>query len=206
MSFIGDPEIFHIKGIAVNANVFTEVAVRGCQVGECNAFCCSHGVSISVTQAEDILAHQAEILPQLPPERHDPQTWFDWQYETEEDHPDGGMLMRTAYFSDPTHPTGTRCVFSLPDSRCGLQAAGMATGQHPWRFKPFYCALHPLTFSKGVLCLATENAMYLQGGTCMRPTGQTIPIYRLCAAEIKLVLGEDGYLELEREAARRDVK
>ena len=51
------------------------------------------------------------------------------------------------------HPMGANCIFLRPDRRCGLQAASIAAGEHPWRWKPFYCALHPITFDGCVVKL-----------------------------------------------------
>jgi hypothetical protein len=68
-----------------------------------------------------------------------------------------------------------------------------AGGEHPWRFKPFYYALHPITFDKRVLKLAEQNELYLEGGSCNRPDpAALIPVYKLFEMEMKLALGEAG--------------
>ncbi len=74
----------------------------------------------------------------------------------------------------------------------------VAGGGHPWRFKPFYCALHPITFDAGIVVLAEGNELYVDGGSCNRPNaGALIPVYKLFEMEMKLALGETGYAELE---------
>jgi hypothetical protein len=139
----------------------------------------------------------------LPEERRDTNTWFDEVVEPDHDHPAGGQTMSTNVLDDPTHPSGSCCVFLRPDRKCALQAAGLAAGEHPWRFKPFYCALHPLVFDQQVLQLAEESEMYLEGGSCNRPAlGDAIPLYRLFDMEMKLVLGDEGYAVLEQVAAQ----
>jgi hypothetical protein len=99
--------------------------------------------------------------------------------------------------SDPTHPAGQTCIFLTPDRLCALQAAGIASGEHPWRFKPFYCALHPLTLDEGILALGELSEMYREGGSCNRPSETLIPVYQLFDVETKLALGEAGYALLE---------
>ncbi len=190
-----------VNGVPVDTELLTARPMRHCRVEECQAHCCGGGVSISTQQAEDILAHAELIQPHLPPDRRDPLKWFDWVLEPEHDHPNGGMLTNTTVVEDPTHPMGTSCVFLRPDRRCGLQAAGIAVGEHPWRFKPFYCALHPITFDGCVVKLCEENPLYVEGGSCNRPDPEArVPVFRLFEAEMKLALGETGYAELEARA------
>jgi hypothetical protein len=151
---------------------------------------------------DDILAHQDLIKPLLPPERRDPAQWFEGDEGLDTDYPEAGTGTGTAVVEDPTHPAGQTCIFLLPESRyCALQSAGMANGEHPWRFKPFYCALHPLGLDGEELVLVEQSEMYLDGGSCNRSTdGSVIPVYKLFEPEAKLVLGEAGYAALEAVA------
>ncbi len=197
----GDDEPLIINGLAVDRGVLEARPIRHCRLEECQAHCCGGGVSISTQQAEDILAHAELIQPHLPPDRRDPRTWFDWILEPETDHPNGGALTNTTVVEDSTHPMGANCIFLRLDRKCGLQAAGIAAGEHPWRWKPFYCALHPITFDEGIVVLAEGNELYVDGGSCNRPDpAALIPVYKLFEAEVKLALGEAGYAELEARA------
>jgi len=200
---IEDPLI--INGVAVDRALLEARPWRRCELVECQAHCCGGGVAINVTQAEDILAHKDLILPHLPPDadRRDFETWFVGPLEPEHDHPAGGMLTNTRVIPDPTHPAGTTCIFLRPDRKCALQAAGIAAGEHPWRFKPFYCALHPLTFGGHVLMLDSENQIYIDGGSCNRAlNGQAVELYKLFDWEVKLAVGEAGYEALTRVAEK----
>jgi hypothetical protein len=198
-----DTEPLLINGAAVDRGLLDARPIRRCRVEECQSHCCGGGVYISVEQVDDILAHADLIQPHLPEERRDPAQWFDGLVVPDDDHPAGGQTMSTNVLDDPTHPSGTCCVFLRPDRKCALQAAGMATGEHPWRFKPFYCALHPLVFERKVLMLAEQSEMYLEGGTCSRPApGEAIPLYELYEMEVKLALGEAGYAMLEAEGKK----
>jgi Fe-S-cluster containining protein len=186
-----------VNGIPVERKLLESRAVRRCELQECQAHCCSCGVYLNVDDAKRILAHKDMIIPHLGPDRRDPETWFDWTLEPDNDHPEGGMLAGTNVAKDPTHPAGQNCVFLRPDRKCGLQAASIAAGEHPWHFKPFYCALFPLVFHQHQLMLDDDNLVYTEGGSCTRPAcGEPIPLYRLFEVEMKLAIGETGYAEL----------
>ncbi len=173
--------------------------IRRCLPGECQSHCCGWGVDLNVKEAEDILAHAEVIQPHLPPERRDPALWFDGSSQPERDHPAGGTLTATNVIKDSTHPTGHNCIFLLPDRKCALQVASIAAGEHPWRYKPFYCASHPVTFTRQVVTLDDKNPLYIKGGSCHRPTadGATVPVYKLFEPEVRLLLGDEGYAQLD---------
>jgi len=198
----GDPLI--INGWPVSPVLFEDRALRRCRLEECQSYCCSGGVWIHTRQVEDLLAHQELIKPHLPPERRDPALWFDGTDELDNDWPEAGNATGTAVVDDPTHPAGTTCVFLNAERLCALQAAGLAAGEHPWRFKPFYCALHPLGLDGGHVVLVEGSEIYTAGGDCSRPTdgGTLVPVYALFDAETKLALGEDGYNQLDALAKR----
>lgn len=192
-----DTEPLMINGTAVDRRLLGARPMRRCEPDECQSHCCGGGVYISVDQVADIRAHAAIIQPHLPAERREAALWFDEVIEPDNDHPAGGQTMSTNVLDDPTHPSGTCCVFLRPDRKCALQAAGIAAGEHPWRFKPFYCALHPLVFDKQILKLAEESEMYLEGGSCNRAAETATPLFQLFDVEVKLVVGEVGYAALE---------
>ncbi len=49
----------------------------------------------------------------------------------------------------PEHFPETRCLFLMPDSRCGLQVLATERGLSPWYFKPATCWMHPLSITRG---------------------------------------------------------
>lgn len=192
-----ETEPLRINGRAVDPAMLEARPMRRCQLEECQSYCCSGGVWIHLRQVDEILAHQALVKAQLPPDRHDASRWFDGSFEPDTDYPEAGDCTGTSVIDDPTHPAGQTCIFLRPDRLCALQAAGMANGDHPWRFKPFYCALHPLVLDDGELSLAEDSEMYLEGGNCNRPSETLIPLFQLFDVETKLVVGEAGYAALE---------
>lgn len=194
MTTEAETEPLMINGRAVDPGLLEARALGRCRLEECQSYCCSGGVWIHLRQVEDILAHQDLVLPQMPTDRQDPSQWFDGTHEPDDDYPEAGPCTGTAVVPDATHPAGKTCIFLRPDRLCALQAAGMANGEHPWRYKPFYCALHPLVLDGGQLTLAEDSEMYLEGGNCNRPEpGVMIPLYELYDVETKLVVGEAGW-------------
>lgn len=198
MSSEGESEPLMIGGRAVDRGLLEARAISRCRLAECQSRCCRGGVYIHTKQVDDILAHQDLIIPHMPPERRDPAKWFDNVIEPDDDYPEAGPCMGTNVVDDPTHISGTTCIFLVEGRRCALQTAGIAAGEHPWRYKPFYCALHPLGLEKSVLMLVEDSDVYREGGNCQRPSENgVIPLYKLFDLETKLVLGEDGYAELD---------
>ncbi len=194
-----------IQGIKVDPHLLEARPLRRCRLEECQAYCCGGGVCISLAQVEEILAHADLFLPYLAPERRNPQDWFYTDEQEEDtDHPAGGQYTYTTVFDDPLHPNTYACVFLRPDRKCALQLAGLESGQHPWRYKPFYCALHPIEYRERMLRLCDDNPIFQEGGSCSRPDPEAqVPLYRLFDAELKLALGEAGYAELVTLAAAR---
>ena len=194
MTTEAEAEPLMINGKAVDPGLLEARALGRCRLAECQSYCCSGGVWIHLRQAEDILAHQDLVLAQMPADRQDPSQWFDGTDEPDDDYPEAGRCTGTAVVTDATHPAGQTCIFLRPDRLCALQATGMSNGEHPWRYKPFYCALHPLVLEDGRLTLADDSEMYLEGGHCSRPEpGGMIPLYELYDVETKLVVGEAGW-------------
>jgi hypothetical protein len=188
-----------IQGIKVDPHLLETRPLRRCRLEECQGYCCGGGVCISLAQVDDILTHASLFQPYMQPERRNPQDWF-YTDETHEDkdHPAGGLYTYTTVFDDPRHPYTYACVFLRPDRKCTLQLAGLENGEHPWRYKPFYCALHPIEFNDLKVRLCDDNPIFKEGGSCCRTDpSHPVPLYVLFADELKLALSETGYAELE---------
>lgn len=194
-----------INHLRVDADLLQRREVRRCNLSECQSACCSGGVYITVREADDILAHAEIIQPFLPESRRNPEIWFDDSREPDDDHPTGEVCTGTSVIEDLTHPAGQTCIFLRPDRLCALQKASIETGEHPWRYKPYYCALHPLVWDEKVLVLAEGSEVYLEGGSCNRPApGEPIQLVDLFDDELRLALGNDGYAELRDVAQQRN--
>ena len=106
-----DIEPLMINGRAVHPDLLEARPQERCRIEECQSYCCNGGVWIHVTQVDDILAHQAEIIPYMPLDRRDPAAWFDGIVEPDNDYPEAGDCMSTNVVQDPTHPAGQTCIF-----------------------------------------------------------------------------------------------
>ncbi len=60
-----------------------------------------------------------------------------------------------------------------------------AHGQHPWRWKPFYCILHPLDLDDaGRIVLPPVDALLAEPASCARPAQEARSPWDLFAAEL----------------------
>jgi hypothetical protein len=193
-----------INGLKVDPRLLEARPLRRCRLEECQGHCCGGGAFIRLAERDTVLARPELFQPYLPAVRRDPRAWFTNEIEPDDDHPAGGQGVWTAVMDDPSHPFDSCCMFLRPDRKCALQMTGIAEG-NPWQYKPFYCALHPLTYDQHWLMFDDANPMFQLGGSCCRPSGgDSIPLYRLFADEVKLVLGESGYKQLETLSAMHE--
>jgi hypothetical protein len=164
--------------------------IKRCDWPDCHANCCIYGAWVDKIQAEDILRHTVEISPHMEPEHKDACCWFDGQ-EEDDDHALSGRVVHTTIIPNPHHLGGTSCIFLRRDHKCALQAAAEAAGEHPWRYKPFYCILHPLDIDDdGRITLDDEALLLKEPTTCLQPCRQEIQIKELFREELEYLTGK----------------
>ena len=170
--------------------------MQRCALGQCHAACCLYGVWIDRVEAKEILANAERIAPHMEPENRDPGDWFDGREEPDE-HAISGWTVHSTVLPDPEHYGETACIFLRKDHLCALQVAAAANGLHPWRFKPFYCILHPLDFDEqGRITLDETDLMLEEPGSCLRPAAQPVPLVETFEPELRYLLGEKAYQQL----------
>lgn len=170
--------------------------MRRCRLEECRAACCLHGVWIDTAEWQDILDHAELIIPHMPPGWEDPSLWID---ERQDNDPftRSGKVVHSRVLPDPNHYGGTSCIFLREDSKCALQVSGDANRLHPWRFKPYYCVLHPLDLDEhGRITLDATDLLLNEPGSCLRRSDEEIPLTETFAPELRHLLGEDEYSRL----------
>lgn len=173
--------------------------MRRCRLEECRAACCLHGVWIDTLEAKDILRHAQLIGPFMPPGFSDPQTWFDGRREKDEQSPSGEVL-HSEVLEAPEHHGGTTCVFLRADYKCALQVAAVEAGENPWRFKPYYCILHPLDIDdQGRITLDDNEELLDEPGSCLRAAESNIPLIVTFEPELRHMLGDKAYEALISE-------
>ncbi|MFC1997138.1 DUF3109 family protein [Chloroflexota bacterium] len=181
----------------INPRLLKSEPVRRCMLDECHAACCLHGAWVDQIEIKDILSHADLIGPHMRLELADPSEWFDERREADQ-HAISGEVGHTTVLPAPEHYGGTACIFLRSDHKCALQTAADVGLLHPWRFKPFYCILHPLDLDdQGRITLDDTDLMLAELGSCLRPEKQPIPLIETFADELRYLLGEKGYRQLK---------
>ena len=181
---------------AVNPRLLQSEPMQRCRLNECRGACCLHGVWIDTAERDDLLANAALIAPHMPAALRDPAAWFDGREENDEFSASGAVVHSTV-LPDREHYGGTACIFLREDFKCALQVAGQAAGSHPWRFKPFYCVLHPLDLDEtGRITLDETPALLDEAGSCLRPAPLPIPLVQTFEDELRYLLGDEAYQNL----------
>lgn len=173
----------------INPRLYQKEPVRRCTLDECHAACCLHGVWLDILEAEDLLRNADRIIPHMPEGAKDPADWFEDRSDSDA-HSTSGRVVHSIVRNDPRHYGGTACVFLRDDWKCALQTAADAAGLHPWRFKPFYCILHPLDFDdQGRITLDETKIMLQEEGSCLRPSRQFNLLLKVFQPELEYLLG-----------------
>ena len=164
--------------------------LKRCDWPNCGAACCIYGAWVDKIHAEDILKHHSEIGPHLALERQHPASWFDGQEEPD-DHALSGTVVHTTIIPNPEHYGGTSCIFLRKDQKCALQVAAEEQGEHPWRWKPFYCILHPLDLDEdGRITLDDPDLMVKEPASCLQASRREIPMMETFKQELTYLLGK----------------
>lgn len=181
----------------VNPRMFSSEPLQRCRLEECHGACCVFGVWLDVREVDDILKSSSLIKPHMPENCRNPGEWFAPVEDLDKNSPSGKVL-HTAVETCPDHYGGTACIFCLSDGKCALQVAACANGLHPWRFKPYYCILHPLDLGEdGRITLDNAEDMVNEPGSCVRSSDHPIPLIETFEAEFRYLLGEKGYESLK---------
>jgi hypothetical protein len=186
----------------LNPRMLRAEKLRRCRLEECQGACCVFGVWIDPREVNDIIANAAVIIPHMPPDSHNPGEWF-VPLEDEDPRSPSGKVLHTAVENRSQHYGGTACVFWREDAKCALQVAAVESGQHPWRFKPYYCILHPLDQDEqGRITLDTPEELTAEPGSCLRPASAPIPLVDTFEQELRYPMGDKMYEEIKKAASQ----
>ncbi len=187
----------------INPRMFDCEPIQRCCLDECKGACCVFGVWVDPREMEDILSNAKLITPFMPPTAKNPGEWF-VPVEDKDERSPSGRVIHTAVEPAPWHYGETACVFCHTDGKCSLQLAALANGLHPWRFKPFYCILHPIDLDdEGRFTLDTLEAVLTEKGSCLRAADQAVPLYDIFSAELEYFLGPKNYQAMLEYAMQR---
>ena len=167
--------------------------LRRCTLEECHGACCVFGVWVDSREVTDIMANARLIIPHMPPGSRNQSEWFA-PIEDNDQHSPTGKVIHTAIENRPEHYGGTACIFWRKDAKCALQVAAVKNGLHPWRFKPYYCILHPLDQDEsGRIILDETDELANEPGSCLRYSERSIPLIDTFEEEIRYLLGDKTY-------------
>lgn len=116
-----------------------------CDLRDCEGICCSDGAFLLPEEERTIhrvVKKYPEHFSYLPKEYIVDGEW------------EGNTGRKTTvrpykYRSKPEHFSNTRCSFTEPDGKCGLQTLAVKLGKHKWKYKPVGCWLFPLGAEDG---------------------------------------------------------
>ncbi len=177
------------KPYRLHPDMFIPRAIKRCGWPACNAACCIYGAWVDKVHAQDVIRHAGLISPYMEEGREDPIAWFDGQEESD-DHALSGIVQHTTVIPNPDHYGGTSCIFLRRDARCALQASAEANQMHPWRFKPFYCILHPMDIDEeGRVSLDETELLAKEPASCIRRGIKKIAPAEMFRQEIEYLIG-----------------
>jgi hypothetical protein len=183
----------------INPRLLKSESMRRCILDECHGDCCLHGTWVDEIEIRDILTHAHLIIPYMPEGASDPEDWFDERRDYDK-YTLSGKVGHTTVLPDADHYGETACIFLRCDYKCALQTAADEGQLHPWRFKPFYCIMHPLDLDEeGRITLDDTESMLSEPGSCLRPAEKSIPLIETFAEELRYLLGEKGYQKLKEK-------
>ena len=190
----------------INSRLFESEPMQRCKLEECLGACCVNGVWVDLLEVKEILAHCQLIIPNMPANQQDSAKWFEDVYEPDE-HSLSGQVIQSRVVPNPDHYGGAACIFLRNDHKCALQVAGETAGFHPWRFKPFYCILHPLDLdSDGHITLDIMEELLDEPASCLRSANNPIPLMQTFETELRYLLGDRSYEEIMVSRERNPVK
>ncbi|MBT3241039.1 MAG: DUF3109 family protein [Chloroflexi bacterium] len=172
----------------LDPRLFETKKAERCNFPECKAACCVYGTWVDKVHVEDILENAEIILPYMPVDNRQAELWFNHKEENDP-HALSGKVIPTTVVPDPDHYGGSACIFLRGDYKCALQVAGEENNLHPWRFKPFYCILHPLEMDdQNRITLDKIHLLVAEEASCLRMAEKDIPLQDTFAEELEYFL------------------
>ncbi len=176
---------FEVNGLKIDPAIFT--FIFGCK---CNGQCCHYGVYTDLKEHELIMSLKDRLIPLM--DETQTKNIEDWFEEPEKDEDfDSGVAVGTELYNK-------KCVFLDKDGLCIIQRLAINEGAHPWKYKPLYCILFPLTIFEGALTIDYEHMDRLSH--CNKDGKHTTSIYEYCRNELTHLFGEEGMVKLDAYA------
>ncbi|HMU43649.1 MAG TPA: DUF3109 family protein [Ignavibacteriaceae bacterium] len=153
---------------------------------KCSGECCNYGVYTDSKEAENLLSIKDKIIPLLDESQSkNVSEWFEAP-EKDEDF-ESGIAVGTQIIND-------KCTFLDKSGLCTLQKLALLEGEHPWKYKPLYCYLFPLTIFEGALTIDDEHIDRLK--TCNKNNELHTTIFEACKEELHFFFGDQNFAKL----------
>ncbi len=180
-------KLVHLGELRIHENILGSRFPETCAMGRCNANCCQDGVWTDLVERDTILKHADLIRSCMDPnQEQDPARWFDPDIREDKDFPSGRAAS--------TEVLNGSCIFLNSDRRCVLQKA---SENRPLDLKPFFCTAFPVTIDHGELQI---DDGYYHSACCTLADNGVLNVFDVCGSELRHVLGEEGFRELEQLA------
>ncbi len=168
--------------------IFTHTFVKSCDVCICSGECCYYGVYTDLKEHDKIVEIKERIIQSMDDSQTtDTSKWFEPPEEDEDF--DSGVAVGTDLHNG-------KCVFLDKQGYCTLQKIAMEDGEFKWKYKPLYCILFPLVIYQDTITVDDDHLNRLH--YCNLKKNQDSTIFECCKEELKFLLGEEGFNELEQ--------
>ncbi len=176
-----------INNYYIDPIIFSYKFVKACDVCICSGECCYYGVYTDLKEHEKIMAHKDRIIKSMDDSQtKDTTKWFEPEQEDEDF--DSGIAVGTELHNG-------KCVFLDQQGYCTLQKIAMEDGDFKWKYKPLYCILFPLVIYQDKITVDDEHLDRMH--YCNKAENQTSTIYAACKDELRFLLGDEGFIELQ---------
>ncbi|MGD8778286.1 MAG: DUF3109 family protein [Ignavibacteria bacterium] len=168
--------------------IFTHKFVKSCDVCICSGECCYYGVYTDLKEHDIIVEIKDRVIKSMDDSQTtDVSKWFE-PPEDDEDF-DSGVAVGTELYNG-------KCVFLDKQGYCTLQKIAIEDGEFKWKYKPLYCILFPLVIYQDTITVDDDHLNRLH--FCNLKKNQHSTIFECCKEELKFLLGEEGFNELEQ--------
>lgn len=152
----------------IHPRLHSKENIQRCNFPSCDAACCFDGAWVDTILVDQILEKNHLVFPHLPKDHQNPALWFDDRIEIDSNAL-SGKVRHTTVVPSQGHYKNTACIFLRKDKKCALQVTAKKNHAHPWKFKPFYCILHPLDINtKGQITLDQTDLLISEPASCLR--------------------------------------
>lgn len=176
-----------INGLFIDPLLFTHTFVKACDVCICTGECCYFGVYTDKKEHDKILEIKDRIIKSMDDSQTtDVSKWFEAPEEDTDF--ESGIAVGTELYNG-------KCVFLDKQGFCTLQKIAMEDGIDRWKYKPLYCILFPVVIYEGAITVDTDHLGRMH--YCNKESNHTSTVFDTCKNELKHLLGEEGFKELE---------